>query len=127
LNGQPGIYSSRFAGADADDHQNIAKVLELLKNTPQAERSAAFRCALVLYYPDGNYESFDGSWNGLINDTIQGSNGFGYDPIFFLPELGKTASQLTSDEKNRRSHRAKALYALKETLQKKSVLNKQQG
>lgn len=120
LNGQPGIYSARFAGEDADDNRNIVKVLDLLKNVPATGRSAAFRCVLVLYFPGGKYESFDGCWKGLISETIQGNNGFGYDPIFFIPELGKTVAQLTSDEKNVLSHRAKALYKLRESLHNRS-------
>jgi len=124
LNGKPGIYSARFAGEDADDNRNIEKVLDLLINIPLERRTASFLCALVLYYPDGSHESFEGRWNGLISETRQGSNGFGYDPIFYLPEFGKTVAQLTLQEKNRISHRAKALYALKDSLQKKSVLSK---
>jgi XTP/dITP diphosphohydrolase len=121
LNGQPGIYSARFAGEDADDKRNNARLLELLQDVPLEQRSAAFRCTLVLYYPEGRYDSFEGIWKGVISDTSQGSNGFGYDPIFFLPESSKTVAQLTADEKNQKSHRAKALYALKENLKKKSV------
>jgi len=127
LNGEPGIYSARFAGEDADDNRNIEKVLNLLSNVPSERRKASFRCALVLYYPDGSYESFEGQWDGIISETRQGSNGFGYDPIFYLPESGKTVAQLTSREKNRMSHRAKALYALKDSLQKKLVLSKKRG
>jgi XTP/dITP diphosphohydrolase len=124
LNGQPGIYSARFAGEEANDSRNIAKLLDVLKDVPVDKRSAAFRCVLVLYFPDGNYESFDGRWNGRISETIQGNNGFGYDPIFFLPELGKTVAQLAPEEKNKLSHRAKALYKLRESLHKRLKLNK---
>ncbi|SEM61176.1 XTP/dITP diphosphohydrolase [Syntrophus gentianae] len=120
LNGQPGIYSARFAGPEADDDQNIEKLLDLLKDSPPDKRMAAFRCVLVLYYPDGTHESFEGNWKGFISETRQGSNGFGYDPVFLLPEYDKTVAQLTAAEKNQNSHRAKALQALKESLRKKS-------
>ncbi|OPY87541.1 MAG: dITP/XTP pyrophosphatase [Syntrophus sp. PtaU1.Bin208] len=120
LNGQPGIFSARFAGPEADDDQNIEKLLDLLKDSPPEKRAAAFRCVLVLYFPDGTYKSFQGDWKGFISEARQGSNGFGYDPVFFLPEQGKTVAQLSAAEKNRNSHRAKALQALKESLRKKS-------
>lgn len=124
LNGQPGIYSSRFAGEDADDDRNIDKVLDLLANTPLEKRTAAFRCSIVLYSPEGSYEAFEGRWDGLISEARQGSGGFGYDPIFYVPEFKKTVAQLTSQEKNRLSHRAKALFALKESLRTRFELNK---
>ncbi len=124
LNGQPGIYSSRFAGEDADDDRNIDKVLDLLANTPLKNRTAAFRCSIVLYSPEGSYEAFEGRWDGLISEARQGSGGFGYDPIFYVPEFKKTVAQLTSQEKNRLSHRAKALFALKESLRTRLELNK---
>lgn len=126
LNGEPGIYSARFAGEDADDKQNIDKVLELMKDIPAERRTASFRCVLVLYSPDGSYETFEGRWNGMISETRQGSNGFGYDPIFYLPDIGKTVAQLQPQEKNKLSHRAKALFALKESLMKRSESNKRE-
>jgi XTP/dITP diphosphohydrolase len=113
LDGAPGIYSSRYAGDDADDAQNIRKLLNALKGVPLAEREAAFRCVLVLYRPDGLYEAFNGRWVGRITEEPAGKGGFGYDPVFFLPERGVTVAQLTSDVKNRISHRAKAFAKLK--------------
>ncbi|MDY0187714.1 MAG: XTP/dITP diphosphatase [Syntrophus sp. (in: bacteria)] len=120
LNGHPGVYSARFAGEGADDNQNNKKLMELMNGVPAKDRSAAFRCVLVLYHPDGNYESFDGRWDGFIGEKVAGTCGFGYDPVFLLQESGKTVAQLTSEEKNRSSHRAKALHALKDYLRKRS-------
>lgn len=124
LGGRPGIYSSRFAGEDADDERNIEKVLELLKNTPEEKRTASFRCALVLYDPAGGYEAFEGKWDGRISETRRGAGGFGYDPIFYLPDTGKTVAELPAEEKNRRSHRAQALQALKKHLRKNLIHDK---
>ncbi len=126
LGGRPGIYSSRFAGEDADDERNIEKVLELLKNTPEEKRTASFRCVLVLCDPAGGYKAFEGKWNGRISEIRQGDSGFGYDPIFYLPEAGKTVAELSTEEKNRRSHRAQALQALKEYLRKNPIHDRKQ-
>ncbi len=113
LNGAPGIYSSRYAGDDADDAKNIRKLLHDLRGVPPAERGASFRCVLVLCRPDGHYESFEGSWTGRITEEPAGEGGFGYDPIFFLPEQGVTVAELSPDVKNRISHRAQAFAKLR--------------
>jgi XTP/dITP diphosphohydrolase len=113
LGGAPGIYSSRYAGDGADDAQNIRRLLNDLRGVPPAEREATFRCVLVLYRPDGHYEAFDGRWVGRITEAPAGRGGFGYDPVFFLPDRGVTVAQLPSDVKNRISHRAKAFDKLK--------------
>ena len=123
LHGAPGIYSARYAGKDADDRQNIRKLLDKMKGIPAEDRGAAFRCVLVLFRPDGAYESFDGRWEGRISEAPAGEGGFGYDPVFFLPEEGKTVAQLSSEFKNRISHRAQALAQLKERLQSGSTEN----
>lgn len=117
LQGAPGVYSARYAGPDADDEKNIARLLRDMANVPPEGRGAAFRCSLVLYKPDGNYVAFEGRWAGRISDEPQGTGGFGYDPVFLLPELGCTVAQLPPEEKNRLSHRAQALQALKDYLQ----------
>lgn len=117
LNGAPGIYSSRYAGDGANDADNIRKLLADLKGVPPAERGAAFRCALVLCRPNGHYEAFDGRWAGTITEEPAGEGGFGYDPVFFLPELGVTVAQLSRDVKNRLSHRAQAFAKLRVWLQ----------
>ena len=116
LKGAPGIYSSRYAGNGADDEKNIRKLLKDMKGVPPEEREAAFRCALVLYRPDGHYETFEGRWEGRIAEAPIGREGFGYDPVFFLPELGLTVAELSPEVKNRISHRAQALEKLKERL-----------
>ncbi len=118
LDGAPGIYSARYAGQGADDKKNILKLLSDLAGVPPEERAAAFRCILVLYRPDGRYDAFDGKWEGRIAEAPAGKRGFGYDPVFFLPERGITVAQLPAEIKNRISHRAKAAEKLKVWLQK---------
>ncbi|MFZ4437320.1 MAG: XTP/dITP diphosphatase [Syntrophales bacterium] len=116
LGGAPGIYSARYAGNDADDLQNNRKLLDDLKGVPAANRSAVFRCVLVLYPPDGRYEAFEGRWEGRITEAPAGEGGFGYDPLFFLPGEGMTVAQLSPEVKNTISHRANAFAKLKERL-----------
>ena len=118
LDGAPGIYSARYAGDSADDEKNIRKLLSDLKGVPPAEREAAFRCVLVLCRPDGRYHAFDGRWEGRIAETPAGKGGFGYDPVFYLPEQGVTVAELPAEIKNRISHRAKAAAKLRVWLQK---------
>lgn len=117
LGGAPGIYSARYAGEGADDLQNNTKLLLSLKDVPTEKRGAAFRCVLVLYSPDGVYEAFEGRWPGRIAEAPAGEDGFGYDPLFFLPEERMTAAQLPSEVKNRISHRGQAFAKLKARLQ----------
>jgi len=114
LGGEPGVYSSRYSGSDATDSSNMRKLLESLKDVSVEKRSAAFRCVLVLYSPDGRYMSFEGSLQGIIHDEPVGDGGFGYDPVFFLPEQKLTVAQLPPEEKNRISHRAQAVDKFKE-------------
>jgi XTP/dITP diphosphohydrolase len=123
LNGAPGIYSSRYAGNGADDAQNNRKLLDDLRGIPSAERGAAFRCVLVLCWPDGRYRAFEGGWAGRITEAPKGEGGFGYDPVFFLPECGVTVAELSPDVKNRISHRAQAFAKLKTWLLKESQEN----
>ena len=119
LGGEPGIYSSRYAGEKATDEENNTKLLTKLKNIPQEKRTAFFRCVLVLYKRDGSYDYFEGKWNGQIIDERRGNNGFGYDPIFFVPELKKTAAELPSEIKNKVSHRGQAFAQLKKAIGEK--------
>jgi len=119
LGGEPGVYSSRYSGPDATDDTNIEKLLLNMKGVPREKRGAAFRCVLVLYFPDGKYESFEGRLPGLINDKPQGGGGFGYDPVFFLPNWGSTVAQIPLDVKNRISHRAQAVLKFKEAYRQK--------
>jgi len=116
LNGAPGIRSSRFAGDDASDQQNIEKLLTLLKDVPEEKRSARFQCAMAFVNPSGWIEVTTGSYEGIIISEPKGSNGFGYDPVFFSPRLEKTFAQLSHDEKNQISHRRIALDKMKQIL-----------
>jgi len=118
LEGAPGIRSARYSGTGATDERNIRKLLEELENVPTEKRGAAFRCALVLYRPDGTFETFEGKLEGRIATEQAGSEGFGYDPVFIVPEYGKTVAQLDPETKNRISHRAVAFAKLKKSLQK---------
>lgn len=117
LAGGPGIFSSRYAGADATDGENNKKLLMALQNVPAEQRGASFRCVLVLYRPHGEYQAFEGSWRGRIGDEYRGGHGFGYDPLFYLPEIGKTVAEITPAEKNKLSHRSQAVNELKKYLQ----------
>lgn len=114
LDGAPGIYSSRYAGKDATDADNINKLLVALKGTPSAQRSARFLCVLVFmrHADDPTPIICQGEWHGQIAQSRSGEEGFGYDPVFWLPELEKTSAQLEKSEKNALSHRGKALRQL---------------
>lgn len=114
LNGAPGIYSARYAGADADDAANNRKLLAALEGLPEERRTARYHCLLVYlrHAEDPVPVIAEGHWEGRIAAAPQGSGGFGYDPLFYLPELGCTAAELPAEEKNRRSHRGRALSAL---------------
>ena len=116
LGGEPGIYSSRYVGEKATDEENNFALLAKLKNIPQEKRTAFFCCVLVLYRKDGSYDYFEGKWNGQIIDERRGNNGFGYDPIFFVPDMKKTAAELPAEIKNKISHRGQAFAQLKKKL-----------
>jgi XTP/dITP diphosphohydrolase len=109
LKGAPGIYSARFAGPRAADPENNEKLLTLLQGVPEEKRTARFVCVLVFYEPSGRWFQTEGVWEGLIAPAPKGDQGFGYDPIFYLPELQKTVAQLSLETKSRISHRARAL------------------
>jgi len=120
LGGAPGVKSARFSGekpkgADRTliDRRNIAKTLELLKGVPKAKRTARFVCRLCLASPERILIETEGILEGLITDREIGQNGFGYDPIFFVPSLNKTVAQLSREEKNAISHRGNAIRKLK--------------
>jgi XTP/dITP diphosphohydrolase len=118
LHGAPGIYSARYAGEEASDASNIRKLLNDLRDVPPSGRKARFMCVLILYRPDGSYQAFNGSWEGRIAEAPIGPNGFGYDPVFYLPGKGITVAELPAEVKNRISHRAKAVAKLKIWLEK---------
>ncbi len=109
LDGQPGIYSARFAGEDAGYPEKIKKLHEMLSPWPPEAWDAAFICVMALIHPDGKEETFRGECRGKIATEMRGTNGFGYDPIFYLPDRGKTTAELSGDEKHEISHRGKAL------------------
>jgi XTP/dITP diphosphohydrolase len=118
LGGAPGIFSARYAGVGADDAANNAKLLSALAGTPLKLRRARYRCALVLVFAPSDPAPLiaEGVWEGSILDSPRGSGGFGYDPYFWLPELGMTAAQLDPSDKNRLSHRGIAMRALRDQL-----------
>ncbi|MBN2514556.1 MAG: XTP/dITP diphosphatase [Deltaproteobacteria bacterium] len=120
LGGKPGVHSARYARPGADDNRNNQKLLEELRDIPEDERGAAFKCVLVLYRTDGTYMSFEGTLRGRITFDPAGDGGFGYDPVFFVEEYGRTVAELAPDTKNRISHRAKAFNKLKKSLQQDS-------
>lgn len=114
LNGEPGIYSARYAGVDGDDRANNHRLLEALADVPDAKRTARFQCVMVYlkHAADPTPIICQGTWEGLILREPQGDNGFGYDPIFFVKEHGSTAAELPAKIKNAISHRGQALRAL---------------
>lgn len=116
LNGAPGIYSARYAGTEKNDEANMDKVLEELKDIPEEERTARFYCSLAVAFPDGETITVNGTCEGIILRERRGSHGFGYDPIFFVTELGKAMAELAPEQKSKISHRAKALQKLEELL-----------
>lgn len=115
LNGAPGVYSARYAGAEGDDQKNNEKLLEALREVPKEKRGAEFVCAIVLLFPDGKILQAKGVTRGQVGYERKGHGGFGYDPLFELPD-GKTMAELTAKEKNAISHRGKALRKIKERL-----------
>jgi XTP/dITP diphosphohydrolase len=114
LNGAPGIYSARYAGPGCSDADNNAKLLEMLRDIPEAERSARFQCVLVYmrHAEDPTPLIVQGTWEGRILSELRGEGGFGYDPLFYVPEKDCASAELAAEEKNRLSHRGKALQAL---------------
>ena len=108
LGGAPGIHSARFAGKETSYEERFRLLLEQLKDLPMQQRTARFRCAIALAEPSGYYQTVEGTLEGLIADAPVGRYGFGYDPIFFIPDFGKTSAELTPEQKNRISHRGQA-------------------
>lgn len=119
LNKEPGVYSARYMGYDTSYHIKNANIIERLAGVPDEQRTARFVCAIAAVYPDGTEETVRGNIEGIIGYEERGENGFGYDPIFFLPELGKTTAELTDEEKNARSHRGNALRLICRSLAEK--------
>jgi len=117
LGGRPGIYSSRYAGPGATDAENVSKLLGELKGVEEEKRTARFFCAAALALAGGETVVFEGALEGRIAARARGDRGFGYDPVFIIPDLGRTAAELDAREKNRISHRARALAGLRRWLE----------
>ncbi len=118
LDKRPGVYSSRYCGEDTGYEEKCLKLFEELNNVPFDKRTARFRCAIALAEPEKLHFVVEASCEGIINTEPHGKNGFGYDPIFYIPEYKQTMAELESDMKNRISHRALALELFKERLKK---------
>ncbi|MBA4688726.1 MAG: XTP/dITP diphosphatase [Candidatus Galacturonibacter soehngenii] len=118
LNKEPGIYSARYMGENTSYTIKNNKILELLQGVPKEKRTARFVCAIAAVLPSGKVFTTRGTIEGIIGDKIEGENGFGYDPIFYLPEYHCTTAELSMEKKNELSHRGKALKAMKEFLRK---------
>ncbi|KIH42160.1 nucleoside-triphosphate diphosphatase [Bacillus sp. A053] len=117
LGGRPGVYSARYAGEQKDDQANINKVISELKGIEKEQRTARFRCALAVSIPGEETKTVEGHVEGYIAEEPRGEYGFGYDPIFIVKDKDKTMAELTSDEKNKISHRADALKKLSKLLE----------
>ena len=122
LGKQPGIYSSRFMGEDTPYPEKNAELLRRMEGVPDEERTARFVCAICYVRPDGSNETVKATMEGIVAHQAAGSNGFGYDPIFFLPDRGCTSAELPPEEKNRISHRGKALRMMRDILGKEAGL-----
>ena len=116
LGGRPGVYSARYAGPECDDEKNNQKLIDELSAFPPEKRTVHYDCVLALLFPDGREIVREGRCSGVLRDFYAGTNGFGYDPLFYVPEKGKTMAEMTMEEKNEISHRGKALELLVEAL-----------
>ena len=114
LDGAPGVFSARYAGEHGDDLQNNLLLLKNMENIK--DRKAKFVCAIALAFPDGRIISVEGEFHGRIDYEMKGTGGFGYDCLFYLPEYNMTSAEISAEEKNKISHRAKALQMIKEKL-----------
>ena len=119
LNGEPGVYSARYLGEETPFDEKSRDLLARMADVQEEDRSARFVCAIAAIFPDGETVTSEGIVEGRIGHELRGDNGFGYDPIFYLPEWERTAAELTDEEKNRISHRSKALELMKEELRKR--------
>ncbi|MBI4125037.1 MAG: RdgB/HAM1 family non-canonical purine NTP pyrophosphatase [Deltaproteobacteria bacterium] len=117
LDGRPGIFSSRYAGEQATYEENRFKLLSELRDVPEEKRGAYFSCVMALVHPDGREVTVEGRLLGRIAREPKGNQGFGYDPIFWLPDRDRTLAELSLEEKNKISHRGKALYKMKGVLE----------
>ena len=116
LDGAPGIYSARFCGENSTYPEKFAKIFEMLKDVPEEQRTAKFVCSIAVVRPDGSEFTVRGEICGVLHEKPMGDGGFGYDPIFYVPEFGMTTAQMTKEQKNSISHRGKASRAMAEKL-----------
>ena len=123
LGGEPGVYSARYMGEDTSYHIKNNDLIRRLSQVPRQQRAARFVCRIAAAFPDGEVITTDGVIEGLIGYEEAGENGFGYDPIFVVPQLGCTTAQLSDEQKNEISHRGKALRKMKEELRKRMELS----
>ena len=121
LNKEPGVYSARYLGEDTPYERKNQSLLERMLGVPQDKRTARFVCAIAAVFPDGGCETVTAAMEGIIGVEAKGQNGFGYDPIFFLPEYGCSTAELTMEQKNEASHRGKALRKMKEVIRERMV------
>ena len=122
LNKEPGIYSARYMGEDTSYHLKNKSLIDRLEGVPDEKRTARFVCAIAAVFPDGKELVVRGTVEGIIGYEEKGENGFGYDPIFYLPERGCTTAELPPEEKNSISHRGNALRLMKELLERERLL-----
>ncbi len=127
LDGEPGVRSARYAGEGASDRERIDYLLSRLVNVPWQDRTARFRCVIALAAPGGETEVCSGECRGYINFEPKGENGFGYDPVFYLPEMEKTMAEIPEEVKNRISHRAEAAAKAYQLLKQKASHYAQNG
>ncbi len=116
LDGAPGVYSSRYAGENVTYKDNYTKLLREMAGVPEQKRTARFRCVIAIVWEDSSVETVEGIAEGSVTTTVQGYQGFGYDPVFFYPPLNKRFSEMTLEEKNQVSHRGKALQSARELI-----------
>jgi len=116
LGGEPGVYSARYAGDDATDAERVAYLLSKLEGVPESDRTARFVCVIAIAFPDGEVHYCHGQCEGRIVTEPRGERGFGYDPAFFVPELGRTMAELPPEVKNRTSHRGRAAAVARDVL-----------
>lgn len=121
LGGEPGIYSARYMGKDTPYSEKNAAIIGRLEGVPDEKRTARFVCAISAVFPDGKELSTIGTMEGRVAYEVAGGNGFGYDPLFFLPEYGKTSAEISAEEKNAISHRGKALRTMADKLRAELV------
>ncbi len=116
LDGAPGVYSSRYAGDDVSYSDNNKKLISELQNVPQEQRTARFRCVMTIDWHNGEFDTVAGEVEGIISENILGTEGFGYDPVFYHPPSDKRFSEMTIEEKNRISHRGLALQKIRDVI-----------